>query len=67
MYVTLSAGAAAMVFDPLLIFWFDLGIHGAAWAILFVRIVLVAVGLHGILIVHKMVAIPDFAWMKTTP
>ena len=43
--------------------WFDLGIHGAAWAILFVRIVLVAVGLHGILIVHKMVAIPDLSWM----
>ena len=66
MYVTLSAGAAAMVFDPLLIFWFDLGIHGAAWAILFVRIVLLAVGLHGILIVHKMVAMPDLSWFART-
>ena len=54
MYVTLSAGAAAMVFDPLFIFGFGWGIHGAAWAILFVRIVLMLVGLHGILIVHKM-------------
>ena len=66
MYVTLSAGAAAMIFDPILIFWFDLGIHGAAWAIMLVRIVLVVVGLHGILIVHKMVAMPDFAWIART-
>ncbi|MEM7290804.1 MAG: MATE family efflux transporter, partial [Pseudomonadota bacterium] len=59
MYVTLSAGAAAMVIDPLLIFGFDMGIYGAAWAIFFVRIVLLCVGLHGVLIVHKMVEWPD--------
>lgn len=66
MYVTLSAGAAAMVFDPLFIFGFGWGIHGAAIAILFVRIVLVLVGLYGTLIVHKMIAKPDFAWIRRT-
>ena len=66
MYVTLSAGAAALVLDPIFIFGFGLGIHGAAIAILFIRIVLTLVGLHGAVIVHKMVARPDFGWMMQT-
>lgn len=66
MYVTLSAGAAAMVLDPLFIFGFDMGIHGAAWATLFIRMVLLLVGIHGIIIVHNMVARPDFAWLRKT-
>lgn len=66
MYVTLSAGAAALVLDPIFIFGFDLGIHGAAWAILFIRIILMCVGLHGILVVHKMVELPDFGWLLKT-
>lgn len=66
MYVTLSAGGAALVLDPIFIFGFDLGVHGAAWAILFIRIVLMLVGLHGILIVHNMVARPDFSWLSKT-
>ena len=32
MSVSLAAGVAALVFDPLLIFGFNLGIDGAAWA-----------------------------------
>jgi putative MATE family efflux protein len=64
MYITLSAGMAALVFDPLFIFGFDMGIYGAAWAILFVRIILLAVGLHGVLVVHKMVERPDLEWIK---
>ncbi|MEM7215619.1 MAG: MATE family efflux transporter [Pseudomonadota bacterium] len=66
MYVTLSAGAAALVLDPLFIFGFGLGIHGAAIAIVFIRIVLTLVGLHGAVIVHNMVGRPDFSWLKNT-
>ncbi len=66
MYVTLSAGFAALILDPIFIFGFGLGIHGAAWAILFIRIILMCVGLHGILIVHKMVEIPNLSWLLKT-
>ncbi|MEO0329547.1 MAG: MATE family efflux transporter [Pseudomonadota bacterium] len=66
MYVTLSAGAAALVLDPLFIFGFGLGIHGAAIAVFFVRIILVLVGLHGVLIKHKMIGRPDLQWMIKT-
>ena len=66
MFVTLSAGFAALILDPLFIFGFDLGLHGAAIAIFFVRLVLVAVGLHGTIYVHRMIAIPDFSWLRAT-
>ena len=66
MYVTLSAGFAALILDPIFIFGFDLGIYGAAWAILFIRIILMLVGLHGVFVVHKMVEMPDFAWLMKT-
>lgn len=66
MYVTLSAGGAALVLDPLFIFGFGLGIHGAAIAIIFIRIVLTLVGFHGAVIVHKMIAKPDFEWIRQT-
>ncbi|MEM9330121.1 MAG: MATE family efflux transporter [Pseudomonadota bacterium] len=66
MYVTLSAGGAALVLDPLFIFGFDLGIHGAAIAILFIRLVLTLVGLHGAVIVHNMVGMPDLSWIRQT-
>ena len=66
MYVTLSAGAAALILDPIFIFGFGWGIHGAAIAILFTRLILTLVGLHGAMIVHKMIAKPDFSWIVKT-
>ncbi|MGI9365400.1 MAG: MATE family efflux transporter [Rhizobiaceae bacterium] len=54
MYVTLSGGAAALVLDPILIFGLDLGITGAAIAIVLVRCILVIVGLWGVVRVHNM-------------
>ena len=54
MYVTLSGGVAALFLDPLLIFGFDLGLEGAAWAIVLVRCILVIVGLWGVQKVHNM-------------
>jgi putative MATE family efflux protein len=59
MYVTLAGGLAAAVFDPLFIFSFDLGVTGAAIANVLSRFVIVAVGLHGALSVHRLVKLPD--------
>jgi putative MATE family efflux protein len=61
MYVTLGGGAAAAVFDPLFIFGFDLGLQGAAISTVISRVVLLAIGLHGAVIVHRLVRMPDFA------
>ncbi|MGI9350565.1 MAG: MATE family efflux transporter [Rhizobiaceae bacterium] len=66
MYVTLSAGGAALILDPLFIFGLGLGIHGAAIAIIFIRLVLTLVGLHGAVIVHRMVGKPDLKWLRKT-
>ena len=59
MYVTLSGGLAAAVLDPLLIFGLDLGIDGAAISTVLSRFVLLAVGLHGAHVVHRLVRLPD--------
>lgn len=64
MYVTLSAGIAAAFIDPLLIFYFDLGITGAAISIVLTRLLLVLVGLHGTWIVHNMISFPNFRTMR---
>lgn len=59
MYVTLASGFAAAIFDPLLIFGFGLGLDGAAIATIAARLVMVIVGLHGVHVVHRLVALPD--------
>ena len=59
MYVTLSAGVATAVLDPLLIFGLGLGVYGAAWAIVISRLILLAVGWHGAVGVHDLVARPN--------
>ncbi len=64
MYVTLISGLAAALIDPLLIFGFDMGVNGAALATVIVRCIMVAVGLHGLWVVHKMLALPDVAHLK---
>ena len=59
MWVTLSAGITAAIFDPVLIIYLDLGIRGAAITTFINRIVLALIGLYGIVYIHKMVAIPN--------
>jgi len=59
MWVTLSAGGAAVVFDPIFIFGFGLGLDGAAWGVCATRVILVAVGLHGAVRIHNMIAYPS--------
>lgn len=61
MYVTLSAGVAAAIFDPLLIFGLDLGLDGAAISTVLSRIVMFAVGWHGSKVVHGLLRFPDKA------
>jgi putative MATE family efflux protein len=58
MYVTLSAGIATAILDPLFIFGFGLGVYGAAWATVASRLILLSVGLHGAVGVHDLVARP---------
>lgn len=64
MYVTLSVGGAALVLDPLFIFWLDLGINGAAIAIIFVRIFMLGVGLYFAIKVHNLIGRPQFSSFK---
>jgi MATE family, multidrug efflux pump len=58
MYVTLSAGIATAILDPLFIFGFGLGVYGAAWATVASRLILLAVGWRGAVGVHDLVARP---------
>ncbi len=64
MYVTLSSAIAALILDPLLIFGFDLGLTGAAIAIIFIRVSFLMVALYGAHFVHRMIARPDFGGLK---
>jgi putative MATE family efflux protein len=59
MYVTLSAGLATALLDPLLIFGLGLGVYGAAWATVLSRLMLFAVGFRGAVLVHDLVARPN--------
>ncbi|WID95573.1 MATE family efflux transporter [Bosea vestrisii] len=64
MYVTLAGGIVTAALDPLLIFGLGLGPNGAAWATVFSRVVFLAVGFHGALRVHRMVARPTLAALR---
>jgi putative MATE family efflux protein len=61
MYVTLSAGIATALLDPLFIFGCGLGVYGAAWATVVSRLILLAVGWHGAVGVHDLVARPKLS------
>jgi putative MATE family efflux protein len=64
MYVTLSAALAAAILDPILIFWFNLGLDGAAISTVLARIVMLAVGIYGAHGVHRLVRLPDWLRLK---
>ncbi|WP_246660483.1 MATE family efflux transporter [Nitratireductor sp. XY-223] len=66
MYVTLFAGAATAVLDPILIFGFDLGIHGAAISTVITRFVLIFVGFYGLQRIHNMLALPSLPVLTGT-
>jgi len=66
MYVTLGAGAATALLDPLLIFGFGWGLDGAAIATVLARFVMVSIGLYGLVRIHKLFAWPDRATLHET-
>lgn len=66
MYVTLGAGAATALLDPLFIFGFGWGLDGAAVATFLARFVMLGIGLHGVLHVHKLFAWPDATMLRET-
>ena len=65
MYITLVGAIVAAIADPILIFGFDLELIGAAIATVLSRLVILAVGLHGALVVHKLVAFGNRADMRS--
>lgn len=65
MYVTLIAGGVSAVLDPIFIFGLDLGVNGAAIATVISRVALMAIGLHGAIVVHKLVKLPDAATIRS--
>lgn len=64
MYVTLSVGGAALVLDPIFIFGLDLGLTGAAIAIIFVRLFMLGVGLYFAIKVHNLIGAPTLTSFK---
>lgn len=64
MYATLVSGLAAAVLDPIFIFYFEMGLDGAAVSTVLSRIALLGVALHGAHKVHRLVALPDWARLK---
>lgn len=58
MYVTLFAGAATAILDPIFIFALDLGIHGAAISTVLSRFTLLIVGYYALVRVHNLLALP---------
>ncbi|MCH9808880.1 MAG: MATE family efflux transporter [Alphaproteobacteria bacterium] len=58
MNITLFGAIANIILDPILIFGFDLGIVGAAWASVTARIIMMAIGLYGVIHVHQMMGRP---------
>ncbi len=66
MYVTLGAGLAAAVLDPIFIFALGWGLDGAALATVAARFVMLGVGLHGVLRIHKLYTRPNAATLHAS-
>lgn len=64
MYVTLGSGISAAILDPILIFGFHLGLDGAAISTVLTRFVMLAIGLHGAHVVHRLIKIPDLSGLR---
>jgi putative MATE family efflux protein len=58
MNVTLYGAVVNTILDPILIFGLGLGIDGAAWATVGSRLCFMAVGLYGVVRVHRLIARP---------
>ena len=63
MFVTLGGGIAVAVLDPILIFGLKLDLVGAALSIVAARLAFFAIGWHGAVGVHDLVAMPTLRGM----
>lgn len=61
MYVTLSGAIINGLLDPVFIFALGLGVDGAAIASALARTTMAVVGLHGVVLVHGLLAYPKFS------
>ena len=66
MFVSLGAGIATALLDPLLIFGFGWGLDGAAIATFLARLVMVGIGLYGVVHIHKLYAWPSASVLRQT-
>ena len=64
MNVTLFGAIVNTILDPIFIFAMGLGIEGAAWATVCSRIVFMAVGLYGVIRIHRLMARPKLNAFK---
>ncbi|WP_072395504.1 MATE family efflux transporter [Hyphomicrobium sp. CS1GBMeth3] len=68
MNVTLYGAVVNTILDPIFIFGLGLGIDGAAWATVSARLAFLAVGLYGVIGVHRLIARPRLpAFVADTP
>ena len=65
MHITLTGAIVNIALDPLLIFVFGLGIHGAAIASGIARLAMLAYAIHAVVRVHDMASKPTMPAMKT--
>ncbi len=64
MLVTTSGGLVALVVDPLLIVWADMGVEGAGLAIVISRAVMAAIGFYWVAMARGMLSRPTGADLK---
>lgn len=64
MNVTLYGAVVNTILDPILIIALELGIDGAAWATVMARLSFMAVGLYGVVHVHRLTARPRLATLR---
>ncbi len=64
MYITLATAIITAILDPILIFWFGLGIQGAAVANVIAYVCSFATGLYGVARVHNFIGPLSFAALK---
>ncbi len=64
MYITLAIAVLTAIADPIFIFWFGLGMQGAAIANVIAEAFGLLMGLHGLLVVHKYLKPFSFAALQ---
>lgn len=64
MYITMFAGLLLMVIDPILIFWLEWGLDGAAIGLFLFRLCLLALAIHFAILQMKLVARPRLSTLR---